>query len=155
MTTTSSTTEPAAASSTTTTKWSFQRVVVVSTLGMVGLVVLLFVVALVFALADAEGAANFFRYVRDVFLVVLSVQCVLIVLSFALLLLQVARFFVLVKSEVKPIAQEARETVKTVRQSAAFLGKQGAEPIIKGKSFLAGLLAFIRELFAWRKLFRK
>lgn len=136
-------------------KWSFGRVVTVATAGIVGLVAVLFVIALVFAISNAEGAASFFRYLRDVFLVVLSVQCVLIVVSFAIFLIQVARFFALLKSEVQPIAKEAKETVQTVRQSAAFIGKQGAEPLIKSKSFFAGFGAFVKELLAWRKLFKK
>ncbi|MDW8173717.1 MAG: hypothetical protein RML73_14670 [Anaerolineae bacterium] len=132
-----------------------QRAIKVAAFVLIGLVVALFFFAFILALGNAEGAASFMGYFRDLLMIVLSLQGILIFAGLAIFFVQLARFFNLLNHEMKPLAEEAKSALATVKQTTQFVTKHGVEPFIQTQSFLAGLVAFLRELFRWRKLFRK
>lgn len=135
--------------------WTTQRVIQVAAFVLIGLIVLLFLFAFLLALGNAEGAASFMGYFRDLLMIVLSLQAILIFAGLAIFFVQLARFFNTLNHEVKPLTDEAKSALTTVKQTTQFVAKHGAEPFIQTQSFLAGLIAFLRELFQWRRLFRR
>jgi len=137
------------------TRWTSERIIKLATLIPAALLVLLFFFVFVLALGNAEGAASFMGYFRDLLLIVLSLQGILIFVSLSVFLVQIARFFNMLNHEVRPLTEEAKSALATVKQTTQFVAKHGAEPFIQTQSFLAGLIAFLRELLQWRKLFRK
>ena len=100
----------------------------------------------------AEAWAPFIQIFRDVFLLILILESILLITAFAILMLQAAAFLMLLKTEIKPILDNARQTTRTTKATAQFVNKNAVDPLIQIKSFFAGLLAFIRELIQIRAL---
>ena len=117
--------------------------------------VVLFLVALVAALQNAEGAASFFGYLRDLVSISLTLTGLLIMIGLGVILIQAARFVNLLRSEVKPITHDAQEAAKNVKTTSEFVQKQAVEPIIQSQAFLAGLLRFLREIVSITRLLRR
>ena len=114
------------------------------------LIVLLLVGALIAALTAADTWAPVIQIFRDVLLLVLLLESLLIIAAVTVLLLQAAGFLIMLKSEVKPILDNARETTRLSKATAQFINTNAVDPVIQIKSFLAGLLAFLRELILLR-----
>ncbi len=126
--------------------WSIQRITIISVGVLVGIYVLLFVIGLITAIIFGERAALWFGYFKNLVNIAVSVSTLAIIVGIGVLVIQVARFVNLLRSEVKPITEDAQKAVQEVRTTAQFVQKHGVSPIIKGQSFVAGLLAFLREI---------
>jgi len=126
--------------------WTFQRIAMVSVGAIVGLYILLFLVGLITAIAFGDRAAAWFAYFRDLVNIALAVSTLVIFVGIGVLVVQVARFVNLLRSEVKPITEDTKKAVKEVRTTAQFVQKHSVKPIVEGQAFFAGLLAFLREI---------
>lgn len=102
--------------------------------------------ALAAALTAAETWAPVIQIFRDVFLLIVILESLLVITALAILMLQAAGFLIMLKTEVKPILDNARETTRLSKATAQFINSNAVDPLIQIKSFLAGLLAFLREL---------
>lgn len=129
---------------------SIVRIIKVTAIVGILLILILLVAALAAALTDAETWAPFIQIFRDVFLLLLLLESVLVIAAVAILLLQAAGFLIMLRSEVKPILDNARETTRLSKATAQFVNSNALDPLIQIKSFLAGLLAFLRELIRLR-----
>ena len=134
--------------------WTFIRVTVAAVAGMVALILIVFVIGLILALTDAQGWEPRLEIFKDAALVILSVQCVFIIVAIGVLVIQVARFINLLRSEVTPMTEDVKQSVNNIRMTTSFVGRQVVHPFIWVQSFGFGTLALLRELFAWRRLFR-
>jgi len=126
------------------------RLIKLAALALLLLIGLLLVGALVAALTAADTWAPVIQIFRDVLLVALLLESLLIIAAVTVLLLQAAGFLIMLKSEVKPILDNARETTRLGKATAQFINSNAVDPVIQIKSFLAGLLAFLRELILLR-----
>ena len=115
-------------------------------------ILILFGVALAAALTAAETWAPVFRIFRDVFLLILILETVLVISALAVLMLQAAGFLIMLKTEVKPIIDNAREATRLSKATARFINNNAVDPLIQIRSFISGLLAFLRELIRIRNL---
>lgn len=130
-----------------TTGWTLTRVVTWAVGFFIGLILLLFVMAVFYAwTSDAVEAANRMDYWRNLVSIFMTLLIIIIVMAVGILIVQIARFVNLLRSEVKPITQDAQQTLKTARATTEFVSKHTVEPVIKTVSFTAGLLAFLREI---------
>ncbi len=77
--------------------------------------------------------------IRDVFIIVVALESLVIGVAMIVLIVQLASLINLLQNEVKPILQATTETVNTLRGTAEFLGENVVEPVIKLNSYLAGL----------------
>lgn len=118
---------------------------VLAILGLLGL-------GLLIAVTAAETWSPLVQIIRDTFIVILVLESVLIATALAILMLQAASFFIMLKTEIKPILDNARETTRMTKATAAFVSKNSADPLIQIKSFIAGLLTFLREIIRIRAL---
>ncbi len=116
------------------------------------LILILLGAALAAALTAPETWAPLIRIFRDVFLLILILESVLVIAAIAILMLQTAGFLIMLKTEVKPILDNARETTRLSKATAQFINSNAVDPLIQIKSFLSGLLAFLRELIRIRNL---
>lgn len=107
---------------------------------------------LLMAVTAAETWSPLVQIIRDTFIVILVLESVLIATALAILMLQVAGFFIMLKTEIKPILDNARETTRMTKATAEFVSKNSADPLIQIKSFIAGLLTFLREIIRIRAL---
>ncbi len=128
------------------------RLIKVSALLGILLILMLFGLALVAALTAAETWAPVIRIFRDLFLLILILESVLVIAALAILMLQAAGFLIMLKTEIKPIMENARETTRLSKATVQFINSNAVDPLIQIKSFLAGLLAFLRELIRIRNL---
>jgi len=128
------------------------RLIKLGALLSIALILLLLLAAFAAALTAPATWAPFIRVFRDIFLLILLLESILVIAALTILLLQVAAFFVMLKAEMKPILSHARKTARVSKATAQFLNSNTIEPVIQLKSFLAGLLAFLRELIRLRGL---
>lgn len=123
-------------------------------------VVAVFVVGLVGALAvaliaDPEDAASWVGIVRDLFIIVLAMEGMLMGIALIVLILQLAALVNLLQSELQPIVDNANETVSTVRGTAQFMSQNVVEPVIKAGALMAGVGGVVRELLRLRRSVRR
>ncbi len=131
---------------------SVTRIIKIVALFLLLLIVVLLGLALATALTAAERWAPLFQIFRDVFVLILVLESILVVAALIVFLLQAAGFFIMLRAEVKPIFENARETTRLSRATAGFVNANAIDPLIQIKSFVAGMLAFLRELIRIRQL---
>jgi len=77
--------------------------------------------------------------VRDVAIIVLAVESIVIGVILALLLWQVRSLTRLLQDEVKPILDDARETAGTVRGTTRLVSETLVTPVVRISSFVSGV----------------
>ncbi len=131
---------------------SISTIVKLSAAILILFILALLAFALVAALTAAETWAPFLQIFRDVLIIIVVVEAVLIVTAFAILILQAAGFIIMLKTEIKPILDNARETTRLTKATAEFVSQNSVDPLIQIKSFISGLLGFLREIIRIRAL---
>lgn len=120
--------------------------------GIVGLVVLLgvLITGVVLLLLPSTDITTVGR-IRDIFIILMALESLLIGLVLVILIIQIARLINLLQNEIKPILDSTNETVSTLRGTTAFLSTNLVEPVIKLNESLAGLHKLIEILGIGRK----
>ena len=88
--------------------------------------------------------------IRDVFIIVVALESLVIGVAMIVLITQLASLINLLQNEIRPILNATNETVNTLRGTAEFLGDNVVEPVIKLNGYLAGLSRML-ELMVIRK----
>jgi hypothetical protein len=109
-------------------------------------VVALLGVAIYFLLQPATPTDR----IRDVFIIVVALESLVIGVAMIVLIMQLASLINLLQNEIRPILNATNETVNTLRGTAEFLGDNVVEPVIKLNGYLAGLYRML-ELMGIRK----
>ena len=81
--------------------------------------------------------------VRDVFIIFMALESIIIGTALVILIVQLATLINLLQNEVKPIIQSTNETVNNLKGTAVFLSDNLTEPVIKLNAYLAGLKQFL------------
>lgn len=137
-------------------RWPFDRIAKYAAGGIVGIIVAIFLLGLILAVAtNVEATAPRVQIIRDIFIIILALQGILIVTALAILILQIARLINLIQNEVMPILKNTQDTVNTARGTVEFVGSNLTEPIVRAGGFSAGLMVFVRELGGIRRAIRK
>jgi hypothetical protein len=89
--------------------------------------------------------------VRDIFIIFLAFESLLIGMTLVILIVQLARLINLLQNEIKPIIDSTNETVSNLRGTAAFLSENLSEPVIKLNEYLAGFSEFFKVIGLARK----
>ena len=77
--------------------------------------------------------------VRDVFIIFMALEFLLIGGVMIILIIQLARLTLLLQNEIKPILESTSETANTLRGTTAFLSEHLVEPVLKMNQYMAGL----------------
>ncbi len=125
--------------------------VIIALGALAAVIVVALVVAILGGIGGSEGVAAAFRVLRDFFIIVLALQGILISVALVVLILQLSALINLLRSEIKPILDETRQTLSTVRGTAQFVSQNVAEPVIKVSAAVAGARAFLGELAGIRR----
>ena len=120
-------------------------------------IVTIIIIAVVVVLA-LLGLAIFFLLqpttptdrIRDVFIIVVALESLVIGVALIILIIQLASLINLLQNEVRPILKSTSETVNTLRGTVEFLGENVVEPVIKLNGYLAGMSRVI-ELMGIKK----
>jgi NADH:ubiquinone oxidoreductase subunit K len=115
---------------------------------IIGVVILL--AALIFAIILLMQPTTPTDRIRDVFIIVVAFESLVIGVALIILIIQLASLINLLQNEVRPILTATSETVNSLRGTAEFLGENVVEPVIKLNGYLAGMNRVI-ELMGIRK----
>jgi hypothetical protein len=115
---------------------------------IIGVVVLLILlgIAIFFLLQPATPTDK----IRDVFIIIVALESLIIGVAVIVLIVQLASLINLLQNEVRPILTATNETVNNLRGTAEFLGENVVEPVIKLNGYLAGMNRVI-ELMGIKK----
>jgi len=115
---------------------------------IIGVVILLVLlgVAIYFLLQPATPTDR----IRDVFIIVVALESLVIGVALIVLIIQLASLINLIQNEVRPILHATSETVNNLRGTADFLGENVVEPVIKLNGYLAGIYRML-ELMGIKK----
>jgi hypothetical protein len=84
--------------------------------------------------------------IRDVAIIVLAVESIVIGILLAFLSLQMYSLVRLIRDEIKPMLDSTNETVNTMRGTTLFVSETVVSPVIKGLSYLSALQGIARSL---------
>ncbi|NWF63568.1 MAG: hypothetical protein HXY38_04600 [Chloroflexi bacterium] len=119
-----------------------QKQIMAGIIAVIVLLVALLGVAIYFLLQPATPTDK----IRDVFIIVVALETLVIGVALIVLVVQLASLINLLQNEVRPILHAASETVNTLRGTAEFLGENVIEPVIKLNGYLAGLKRMLELL---------
>lgn len=126
-----------------------RRMVITITIGVIFVLAIL-ITCLVFLLSpktDAEYVAR----IRDVFIIVMALESLLVGAVLVVLIIQIARLTNLLQNEIKPILESTNETVSTLRGTSQFLSDNLVEPVIKLNEYSAGIQKLVELIGLVRK----
>ncbi len=115
-----------------------QRTMVTSAVVIVVLIAASLIASIIYLMLPGTPAENVSR-LRDVFIIVVALESLVIGVALIVLVVQLASLINLLQNEVRPILHATNETVNTLRGTAEFLGENVVEPVIKLNGYLAGL----------------
>ena len=104
---------------------------------VIGLLVVLGAM-IAFAVFLLTGSGDTTAKIRDVFIIFMALESLVIGLVLIVLVAQLARLTNLLQNEIKPILDSTNETVSTLRGTTQFLSNNLTEPVIKLNEYLAG-----------------
>ena len=84
--------------------------------------------------------------IRDIFIIVVALESLVIGAALVILIIQLAGLINLLQNEVKPILKATTDTVNNLRGTAEFLGENVVEPVIKLNGYLAGLYRMLEMM---------
>lgn len=84
---------------------------------------------------DADGTGK----IRDIFLIFMAVEFLIIGVALVVLIVQLAALINLLNNEVRPILKTTTETINTLKGTTQFLSDNMVEPVIKLNEYMAGL----------------
>ncbi|MBM4425896.1 MAG: hypothetical protein FJ031_01520 [Chloroflexi bacterium] len=119
-----------------------QKQIMVGVIAIIVLLVALLGVAIYYLLQPETPTDK----IRDVFIIVVALETLVIGVALIVLVVQLASLINLLQNEVRPILQATSETVNTLRGTAEFLGENVVEPVIKLNGYLAGLKRMLELL---------
>ena len=99
------------------------------------LLLALIILSIIYLLNPGTDTARF----RDVFIIFMALESIIIGLVLIILVVQIARLINLLQNEIRPILRSATETVDSVRGTTDFLGETVVEPVIKLNSYVASV----------------
>lgn len=126
-----------------------RRIVISITIGVV-LVLAILITCLVYLLHPNTDAAYVAR-IRDVFIIVMALESLLIGVVLVVLIIQMARLTNLLQNEIKPILESTNETISTLRGTSQFLSDNLVEPVLKINEYSAGIQKLVELLGLIRK----
>ena len=123
-----------------------QKTIVASIVAGIVFILILVGVGIFFLMQPATPTDK----IRDVFIIVVAVESLVIGVALTVLIVQMASLINLLQNEVRPILNATNETVNTLRGTVEFLGEEVIEPVMKLSGYLAGLTRML-ELMGIKK----
>jgi len=124
-------------------------------IGVAVVVGLLLLAGGIWAAIFLVGNPDTAQTVRDVFIIFMALESMVIGVALVVLVVQLAVLTNLLKHEIKPILEATQETANTVRGTTLFLSENLVEPVMKLNSYVAGLSSLVETLGSLGGLFRR
>jgi hypothetical protein len=130
---------------------SQRRGIVIRAVVVIVLLVVGAVAAAIWLVQNPAQAAS----VRDVFIIFMALEFMLVGVALVVLMVQVAILTNMLQHEIKPILESTTETLNTVRGTTAFLSENLVDPVIKLNAALAALSQVLDTLNVFGRFGRK
>jgi len=119
--------------------------------GIVGALLLVaLITGMVFAVLAMVRNPQQTETIRDIVIIFVAVEALLIGLALIVLVIQIARLTDLLRNEIGPILESTNETLGNLRGTSRFLSENMVRPVIKANSSLAAMRRVI-ELLGFRR----
>ena len=112
--------------------------------------VVIFFALIVLAVFGLTRNANVTQNIRDIFIIFMALESLIIGAALVVLIIQIASLINLLNNEIKPILDATNETIATLRGTTQFLSENLVEPVVKMNSYLAGLQKML-EMIGMKK----
>jgi hypothetical protein len=89
--------------------------------------------------------------IRDIFIIFMALESLLIGLTLVILMVQMARLINLLQNEIKPILDSTNETVSNLRGTTNFLSDNLVQPVIKLNEYMAGFSELLKVIGLYRR----
>ena len=116
-------------------------------IGIAAAVVLLIIVAAFVWMVQANATGT----VRDIFIIFMAMVSLFIGVMLLALVYQVAALTKTLREEIKPLLENARETVNTARGTTMFVSDHVVRPVIHAAGTMAGLARLVGLLGELRR----
>ena len=116
---------------------------------LMGIVILAIIIAGATFLLSSEAEVT--SKIRDVFIIFMALESLIIGAALVILIIQIAVLTNLLQNEVKPILETTNETVSTLRGTVRFLSDNLTEPVIALNQYLAGFKRFGEVIWPKKK----
>jgi len=94
------------------------------------------------------------RAARDIFIILLALEFLVVGVALTVLVVQLARLTLLVEMELRPMLKNANDTLDALRGTTLFLSETLVEPVLKLQSSLAGIQRVMEVLGMFKKPFK-
>lgn len=128
-----------------------QRLTVAGIVFLVIIILGVLVTGIVFLVSPGLTSIETVSRLRDLFIILMALESLLIGLALTILIVQIARLTNLLENEVKPILDSTNETISNLRGTTKFLSDNLVEPVIR----LNEILAVFQRMMDILKLTRK
>ncbi len=100
---------------------------------IVGVIIVLglFITGFIFLISPALTPYDTVARLRDISIILMAIESIIISLALVILIVQIARLTNLIQNEVKPILDSTNETVSNLRGTTKFLSDNLVEPVIR------------------------
>ena len=116
---------------------------------LVGLIILVALVVGIIYLARADASTT--GQIRDIFIIVLAVESIIIGGALVILVVQIAALFSLLQNEIRPILESTQVTLSTLKGTTKFLSEHAVKPVINMSSAAAGIKKLVSLINVIRK----
>jgi hypothetical protein len=114
-----------------------QRLIIAGVVILAIIIIGLLVTGLVFLINPGLTTIDTVSRLRDVFIILMALESLLIGFALIILIIQIARLTNLIENEVKPILDSTNDTISNLRGTTKFLSDNLVEPVIKLNEILA------------------
>lgn len=131
------------------------RIIMIASGVLIGALVLIFIIALLVGGGDVQQIGTAIEVARDLVIIFLALEGILIVLALAVLIVQVARLINLLQTEVKPVLKNTQDTMQSAKGTVDFVGETVAGPVIRASAFMSGVGVFVSNVGGIRRALKK
>jgi amino acid permease len=131
----------------------FQFWIIASIGGSIAACLVLFLVAMAAGTISGrwENVAALVSVIRDLMLIFLILQAILIGVALIAMVIQITALINLLQNEIQPILENTQQASKTVSGTAQFISKRVTAPVVRTFAVLAGARAFLSEVGGIRR----
>jgi hypothetical protein len=87
--------------------------------------------------------------VRDVAIIVLAIESIVVGAALVFLVFQVRSLIRLLQDEIKPLLDSANTTASTVRGTTTFISEKVVKPVVSAASIFAAVKGGLRSVAQW------
>jgi hypothetical protein len=111
---------------------------------VIAILLLAIVAGLIFAIVAMIGHPGQTETIRDIVIIFMAMEMLIIGLTLVVLIIQLARLTTLIQTEIRPILDSTSDTVNTLRGTTRFLSNNLVKPVMKANSTAAAFRQVLR-----------